>query len=443
MPFLATFSCLWCGRAWQTRGPDDLEGWTQLCADCIGAAGDDGFRRMRLRAGLAERAAAGRALAAPTGGTAPPVSRRGSPAADRARARPSSEPASDMDADEAMRAYYRARAPTYDDWYLRRGRVRAWADRRPGLADGARHCDAWLDALPLAGEIVELAAGTGWWSPLLAGKGELWCTTPCPRRSTWRAAGSSPMGCGRTSTNATCGPSRIDRSMPSSAASGSAMSRGRGSPTSCRSAGAGSSRARRSRSSTLVRIPPRERRPTRGTRRPRRPNDASATRHSGSPRCTTPPTSSRVRFDRGLLEASVTTTPRFFVLGSARVPRRASAVAWPTRCTEPHPEDVFPDDRLHARQRCLLRAGALTIGSCLNDEFRCSRRGAWRCRARQGSGGAVGRTVARRTRSPSAGAQGQQADDHCRQCFGKPSSSGATCHLDAHPGPHQAGRRQG
>jgi hypothetical protein len=32
---------------------------------------------------------------------------------------------------------------------------------------------AWLDAMPFAGVIVELAAGGGWWSPLLAGKGEL------------------------------------------------------------------------------------------------------------------------------------------------------------------------------------------------------------------------------------------------------------------------------
>jgi demethylmenaquinone methyltransferase/2-methoxy-6-polyprenyl-1,4-benzoquinol methylase len=31
----------------------------------------------------------------------------------------------------------------------------------------------WLDDLPISGEIVELAAGTGWWSPLLAQKGEL------------------------------------------------------------------------------------------------------------------------------------------------------------------------------------------------------------------------------------------------------------------------------
>ncbi|MBA2253611.1 MAG: class I SAM-dependent methyltransferase, partial [Chloroflexi bacterium] len=31
----------------------------------------------------------------------------------------------------------------------------------------------WLDRVPLSGEIVELAAGTGFWSPLLAQKGEL------------------------------------------------------------------------------------------------------------------------------------------------------------------------------------------------------------------------------------------------------------------------------
>jgi demethylmenaquinone methyltransferase/2-methoxy-6-polyprenyl-1,4-benzoquinol methylase len=31
----------------------------------------------------------------------------------------------------------------------------------------------WLDGLPWSGAIVELAAGTGWWSPLLASKGEL------------------------------------------------------------------------------------------------------------------------------------------------------------------------------------------------------------------------------------------------------------------------------
>ncbi len=32
----------------------------------------------------------------------------------------------------------------------------------------------WLDAVPMSGVIVELGAGSGWWSTLLASKGELW-----------------------------------------------------------------------------------------------------------------------------------------------------------------------------------------------------------------------------------------------------------------------------
>jgi SAM-dependent methyltransferase len=60
-----------------------------------------------------------------------------------------------------------------DDWYLRRGRFA----RGPAL-DLAWHAEldevtAWLDDQPLTGSIVELAAGSGWWSPLLASKGEL------------------------------------------------------------------------------------------------------------------------------------------------------------------------------------------------------------------------------------------------------------------------------
>ncbi len=77
------------------------------------------------------------------------------------------------DLDRTMVAYYEARAPEYDDWYLRRGRY-----ERGAIHDAAWNAELdaagrWLDALPLAGEIVELAAGTGWWSPLLASKGEL------------------------------------------------------------------------------------------------------------------------------------------------------------------------------------------------------------------------------------------------------------------------------
>ena len=73
-----------------------------------------------------------------------------------------------------MRAYYAARAPEYDDWYLRRVRY------SHGVIDDAAWnaeldtATQWLDALPIDGEIVELAAGTGWWSPLLASKGQLW-----------------------------------------------------------------------------------------------------------------------------------------------------------------------------------------------------------------------------------------------------------------------------
>ena len=82
-------------------------------------------------------------------------------------------PVATTERDAEMLAYYEARAPEYDDWYLRRGRY----ERGP-VHDAAWNAELdaagrWLDALPIHGEIVELAAGTGWWSPLLADKGEL------------------------------------------------------------------------------------------------------------------------------------------------------------------------------------------------------------------------------------------------------------------------------
>jgi demethylmenaquinone methyltransferase/2-methoxy-6-polyprenyl-1,4-benzoquinol methylase len=142
MPFRSTFDCLWCGTAWTVRGPDDIEGWAQLCPTCIGKAGDNGFLRFRLRDALAER------------GAAKPV-------------------AADV-VDAEMKAYYAARAGEYDDWYLRRGRY-----SHGPIHDAAWNAELdaagrWLDELPFRGSIVELAAGTGWWSPLLASKGELW-----------------------------------------------------------------------------------------------------------------------------------------------------------------------------------------------------------------------------------------------------------------------------
>jgi len=147
----STFDCLWCGRAWTVRAPDDLEGYARLCPDCLGKAGDNPFLRYRLRSALEARAGAGA-----TRHAEPLVA---VPEGDQGR---------------AMIEYYAARAAEYDDWYLRRGRY----ERGP-IHDAAWNAEldtagGWLDGLPLSGRIVELAAGTGWWSPLLASKGELW-----------------------------------------------------------------------------------------------------------------------------------------------------------------------------------------------------------------------------------------------------------------------------
>lgn len=167
MPFRATFDCLWCGTAHACRGPDDLEGWAQLCPDCVGKAGDNGFLRFRLHQALAERGAAkgagAVAASAVAAGQVRPANAAGAP----------DDPDGPGDRGAEMLAYYEARAPEYDDWYLRRGRY-----ARGPVHDAAWDAELdmagrWLDALPIRGEIVELAAGTGWWSPLLASKGEL------------------------------------------------------------------------------------------------------------------------------------------------------------------------------------------------------------------------------------------------------------------------------
>jgi demethylmenaquinone methyltransferase/2-methoxy-6-polyprenyl-1,4-benzoquinol methylase len=154
--FRATFDCLWCGAPHEVRSPDDLEGYAQLCPTCIGKAGENGFLRFRLKEALAERSA--RSASVATAEPPPPG--------------PAAGPAVE-DLSEEMKAYYAARALEYDDWYLRTGRY-----ARGPVHDLAWHADLdtatiWLDGLPIQGEIVELAAGTGWWSALLAGKGVL------------------------------------------------------------------------------------------------------------------------------------------------------------------------------------------------------------------------------------------------------------------------------
>jgi hypothetical protein len=95
MPFRETFNCLWCGRSHTARSPDDVEGWAQLCPDCIGRAGENGFLRFRLKTALAERA-------------------KGSAVAVPARVERPAPAAVATDLHDEMLAYYTARAPEYD-----------------------------------------------------------------------------------------------------------------------------------------------------------------------------------------------------------------------------------------------------------------------------------------------------------------------------------------
>jgi SAM-dependent methyltransferase len=182
MPYRATFDCLWCGASHTCRNPDDLEGWAQLCPTCVGRAGDNGFLRYRLRDAIAERgrsrgpvgvpadaAATGGVTAGPAA-TEAPSSEVGPPTGSASTAAAEVSPGSR----DAMVAYYEARAPEYDDWYLRRGRYARGPIHDAAWAAELDAAGRWLDGLAIDGRIVELAAGTGWWSPLLAAKGELW-----------------------------------------------------------------------------------------------------------------------------------------------------------------------------------------------------------------------------------------------------------------------------
>ena len=150
------FDCLWCGRAWHPGDADDLEALARLCPDCLGRAGSNEFLRFRLRAALDERA------------------RRAAPAPDLPPPGPAvrPQPASATHEDELV-PYYEARADEYDDWYLRRGRYSHGVVQDMAWEMELAAATSWLDGLPLGREIVEIAAGTGWWTALLAAKGEL------------------------------------------------------------------------------------------------------------------------------------------------------------------------------------------------------------------------------------------------------------------------------
>jgi demethylmenaquinone methyltransferase/2-methoxy-6-polyprenyl-1,4-benzoquinol methylase len=127
-----------------------------------------------LRSALAERSAgAGAEVGAGDDRSASvQVADRDDPGQPAHAGHPGHEAAPTSDAE--MLAYYAARAPEYDDWYLRRGRYSHGAIQDQAWQMELDTATTWLDGLPISGRIVELAAGTGWWSPLLAQKGELW-----------------------------------------------------------------------------------------------------------------------------------------------------------------------------------------------------------------------------------------------------------------------------
>jgi ubiquinone/menaquinone biosynthesis C-methylase UbiE len=68
---------------------------------------------------------------------------------------------------EEQKAYYRGRAPYYDDWWQHRGRY----DRDPEIAAAwDTEIDTIAEALTRfdpSGDVLELAGGTGWWTERL------------------------------------------------------------------------------------------------------------------------------------------------------------------------------------------------------------------------------------------------------------------------------------
>jgi SAM-dependent methyltransferase len=161
MAYRPTFDCLWCGTSWTTHGTNDLEGWAQLCPTCLGKAGDNPFLRVRLRRALAARVSVSQAAAA----------------ADAARAH-AADQSSPAGSSAARSPAHPPSAAFPDDWFLRRGSFERGALHDAAWAAELDMVTRWLDGLALRGKVVEPAAGTGFFSPLLADAAELFAFDP-------------------------------------------------------------------------------------------------------------------------------------------------------------------------------------------------------------------------------------------------------------------------
>jgi SAM-dependent methyltransferase len=172
MPFRPRFDCLSCGTPWTTRGPADLEGWAQLCPTCLGRAGTSRFLRDRVRAAITERGSVAPVATASSAAPAP-----AGPAFPAPMSSPSAAPTAAAPRSPSPQRTPLARAFP-DDWFLRRGAYERGPVHDAAWAAELDVVTRWLDGRPLAGRILEPAAGTGFFSPLLADRGELHASDP-------------------------------------------------------------------------------------------------------------------------------------------------------------------------------------------------------------------------------------------------------------------------
>ena len=69
---------------------------------------------------------------------------------------------------DEQRAFYRARAPEYDEWWQRRGRYDRGSELAKEWDRQVAQIEAALDTFNATGDVLEMAGGTGWWTQRLA-----------------------------------------------------------------------------------------------------------------------------------------------------------------------------------------------------------------------------------------------------------------------------------